>query len=320
MAESIAPQMEELCRGEVHAVRVSHSAFHAMSGHAHAVESEEIVGVLLGEHVGLPGGGVVCIVHAVRPMKRADRRKDRVEVSPEDLSSCVVHAEELQAKTGHATQIVGWYHSHPHITIHPSHVDLNTQSQFEATNKNAVGLIVSCFDARGSVELGAFQTQNVSSEPITNLGALSERDMTVLESKDHAAFEWNMNAAFKVSNFPSHVSHEGKGNDGHLGRKWHPVFLFDGNPCFEVYCKRALIDVPLLLLEEEQELFEKAMAACEKEEALRRLHHQNVFIKSLCLLSSSVPIDMRDMMKDTIERVKSKVESGMAELAMTSSQ
>ena len=37
------------------------------------------------------------------------------------------HAERLSRETGVPTRIVGWYHSHPHITVLPSHVDLQTQ-------------------------------------------------------------------------------------------------------------------------------------------------------------------------------------------------
>lgn len=36
---------------QVAAVRVSHAAFHALCAHAHSVESEEIMGLLLGEQV-----------------------------------------------------------------------------------------------------------------------------------------------------------------------------------------------------------------------------------------------------------------------------
>lgn len=32
---------------------------------------------------------------------------------------------------GAATRIVGWYHSHPRITVLPSHVDTRTQCQYQ---------------------------------------------------------------------------------------------------------------------------------------------------------------------------------------------
>ena len=53
--------------------------------------------------------------------------QDRVEPSHEQLSRCIAVAENLTQVTSVNTRVVGWYHSHPHITVHPSHVDLRTQ-------------------------------------------------------------------------------------------------------------------------------------------------------------------------------------------------
>ncbi|XP_024543359.1 lys-63-specific deubiquitinase BRCC36-like [Selaginella moellendorffii] len=32
---------------------------------------------------------------------------------------------------GNTARVIGWYHSHPHITVLPSHVDLRTQQSFQ---------------------------------------------------------------------------------------------------------------------------------------------------------------------------------------------
>ena len=53
--------------------------------------------------------------------------QDRVETSPEQIARSSAHAERLSRETGVRTRIVGWYHSHPHITVLPSHVDVRTQ-------------------------------------------------------------------------------------------------------------------------------------------------------------------------------------------------
>jgi BRCA1/BRCA2-containing complex subunit 3 len=53
--------------------------------------------------------------------------KDRVETSPEQMAACTALAESLSSSTGLFTRVVGWYHSHPHITVLPSHVDVSTQ-------------------------------------------------------------------------------------------------------------------------------------------------------------------------------------------------
>ena len=53
--------------------------------------------------------------------------QDRVETSPEQMASCSALADHVSSSTGLPTRVVGWYHSHPHITVLPSHVDVNTQ-------------------------------------------------------------------------------------------------------------------------------------------------------------------------------------------------
>lgn len=50
-----------------------------------------------------------------------------METSPEQMARCSAHAERLSRETGSRVRVVGWYHSHPHITVLPSHVDVRTQ-------------------------------------------------------------------------------------------------------------------------------------------------------------------------------------------------
>mgnify|MGYP002395241276 CR=1 FL=1 len=57
--------------------------------------------------------------------------------------------------------MIGWYHSHPHITVHPSHVgtkliafvhlindqlDVRTQAGYQLMDEGFVGIIISCFN------------------------------------------------------------------------------------------------------------------------------------------------------------------------------
>lgn len=53
--------------------------------------------------------------------------QDRVETSPEQMAACTALAESISSSSGLYTRVVGWYHSHPHITVLPSHVDVATQ-------------------------------------------------------------------------------------------------------------------------------------------------------------------------------------------------
>ena len=52
----------------------------------------------------------------------------------------------MSTATGRQTRVVGWYHSHPHITVLPSHVDINTQKDYQMMDGNFVGLIFSVFN------------------------------------------------------------------------------------------------------------------------------------------------------------------------------
>ncbi|KAM9600238.1 lys-63-specific deubiquitinase BRCC36 isoform 3-T3 [Morphnus guianensis] len=84
-------------------------------------------------------------IHSVIILRRSDKRKDRVEISPEQLSAASTEAERLAEMTGRPMRVVGWYHSHPHITVWPSHVDVRTQAMYQMMDQGFVGLIFSCF-------------------------------------------------------------------------------------------------------------------------------------------------------------------------------
>lgn len=100
---------------------------------------------------------------AAQMVPRNDKRKDRVEISPELLVSVVDKAEHLGAEMGERVRVLGWYHSHPHITPYPSHVDLGSQAVYQTMEPNWVGLIFSVFNnkkstQRGHATLHSFQT------------------------------------------------------------------------------------------------------------------------------------------------------------------
>jgi len=58
-------------------------------------------------------------------LRRSDKRKDRVEISPEQLTNAAIQADKLTHELGQPMRVLGWYHSHPHITVWPSHVGKN---------------------------------------------------------------------------------------------------------------------------------------------------------------------------------------------------
>lgn len=70
--------------------------------------------------------------------------------------------QRLATETGRPLRVVGWYHSHPHITVWPSHVDLKTQAQWQLMDTTFIGLIFSCFNDTANhvyrTEMTAFRT------------------------------------------------------------------------------------------------------------------------------------------------------------------
>lgn len=59
---------------------------------------------------------------AVIILRHLDKKKDRVEISTEQLLKAVGEADRLSEELKRPVRILGWYHSHPHITVWPSHL------------------------------------------------------------------------------------------------------------------------------------------------------------------------------------------------------
>lgn len=149
----------------VQAVHLESDAFLVCLNHALSTEKEEVMGLCIGElnddirsdskftYTGTEMRTVqekmdtirIVHIHSVIILRRSDKRKDRVEISPEQLSAASTEAERLAELTGRPMRVVGWYHSHPHITVWPSHVDVRTQAMYQMMDQGFVGLIFSCF-------------------------------------------------------------------------------------------------------------------------------------------------------------------------------
>ncbi|CAI0422495.1 unnamed protein product [Linum tenue] len=178
-------------------VRMSEDVWLTCLTHALSTETEEIMGLLLGDIEYLKNGRVNALIWGASPQSRSDRRKDRVETNPEQLAAASAQAEislslilfcdiflvlnllaislhRMTATTGKTTRVIGWYHSHPHITVLPSHVDVRTQAMYQLLDPGFIGLIFSCFSEDtnkvGRIQVIAFQSsdgrQNNISGPI----------------------------------------------------------------------------------------------------------------------------------------------------------
>ena len=75
-------------------------------------------------------------------------------------------AEKVSKEANTPIHVIGWYHSHPNITVFPSQVDINTQLAMQMIGADFIGLIFSVFVGStlssnlsiGKTELIAFQS------------------------------------------------------------------------------------------------------------------------------------------------------------------
>ncbi|KAJ3368606.1 BRCA1 BRCA2-containing complex, subunit 3 [Allomyces arbusculus] len=156
------------------------SAMHGYLMHVATTAQEEVMGLILGDWKPLPpkphrdsfvsiesadalgAEEYVAEVACLLVQRRLDKRPDRVELAPEQLIEATAEAEMWSKKTSRTVRVIGWYHSHPGITVNPSHVDLGTQETQQLMDDRFFGLIVSCFHAEADrtqkQRLVAFQT------------------------------------------------------------------------------------------------------------------------------------------------------------------
>ncbi|XP_046852231.1 lys-63-specific deubiquitinase BRCC36-like [Xenia sp. Carnegie-2017] len=218
-------------------VEIQADAFMVCLTHALSTDREEVMGLLIGE---VDEVNAVCHIFTVFMLRRSDKRKDRVEISPEQLSNASNQAEKLGklTKRKRPMRILGWYHSHPHITVWPSHVDVQTQAMYQMMDPGFVGLIFSCFN----------------DDSATSTGQLV---MTCFQSKPGI-------------------------NPNELERVEVPVEITPSE-CISDACLVALEQLPDILGQEEEEVYQKAVSnLMEKNDLLTTVHNGAVFTKSLC--------------------------------------
>jgi BRCA1/BRCA2-containing complex subunit 3 len=126
-------------------VKLSSDVFRGLLAHSFLTEHEEVLGLLYGSL-----SDTEILIWGSVNLIRNCKEKDRVEVDELQLSDAIHKAEEFSRSLKQATFLVGWFHSHPNITIFPSRVDLNTQRSLQSLGEHFVGLIISCFSRDAS--------------------------------------------------------------------------------------------------------------------------------------------------------------------------
>ncbi|XP_066258221.1 lys-63-specific deubiquitinase BRCC36-like isoform X1 [Euwallacea similis] len=141
-------------------VNLSSDVYAICIQHALTTEKQEIMGLLIGE---IDEEECVSHISACMILHRSDKQPDRVEISPEQLCGASVYAEQLATDLKRPMRVIGWYHSHPHITVWPSHVDIGTQATYQMLDPLFVGLIFSVYQSdprlkNNQVQLTCFQS------------------------------------------------------------------------------------------------------------------------------------------------------------------
>jgi len=149
----------------VKAIHLSADAFAVCLTHALSTEKEEIMGLLIGEI----SPDHVSYIIAVILLRRSCIQADRVEISPEQLSAASTQAENYGQMLKRPIRVVGWYHSHPHITVWPSHIDVRTQADYQLMDDDFIGLIFSIFNhdkntKMNRVQVSCFQSTQIDTE------------------------------------------------------------------------------------------------------------------------------------------------------------
>ncbi|KMZ71525.1 Lys-63-specific deubiquitinase BRCC36 [Zostera marina] len=205
-------------------VKMSEEVWLTCVSHALTMETEEIMGLLLGDTKHTKNGNEIAVIWGASPQMRSDRRKDRVETNPELLAAASAQADRMTLETGITTRVIGWYHSHPHITVLPSHVDVRTQAMYQLLDPGFIGLIFSCYseDAQkvGRIQVIAFQSldgRQRNTGPSTNSSIIDIE--TTLGNSNSSVSASSLNILPEENAGDSHVTNFAKvgGNSSDFG-------------------------------------------------------------------------------------------------------
>ncbi|GBF93917.1 hypothetical protein Rsub_06166 [Raphidocelis subcapitata] len=273
-------------------VVITPEVFLACTAHALSTEDEEVMGLLLGDVQGPPEAPVAVIWRAV-PQIRTDRRKDRVETSPEQMAAATALADQLTTSTGVRTRTIGWFHSHPHITVLPSHVDVHTQAMYQLLEPGFVGLIFSVFNRDAATKAHSVSATAFQSLP-AGAGGGGGDGLEGMGSGELAAFDSETRDAIRAAAVAESLAAVAGGRSDAWTRKEVPLAIA---PCGATpgACLGDYATVQALLLREEQTAHEARRAgggggstSGRNQGAatlLARVHDAGVHAASLCQLA-----------------------------------
>lgn len=289
------------------AVTITDDVYFTCLAHALSTENEEVMGLLLGDIEKQENHALVANVCGLVVLARSDKRPDRVEISPEQLADAAAQAEKIAQKLNKVVRVIGWYHSHPHITVHPSHVDVHTQSMYQTMDSGFVGLIFSCFHSnssnKGHVQVIAFQsvdTNSLDEEPVAPQDIVDTRKhATVIPvaplARLHVTLEVNKRRS----------SATGNANASTMSPEYTqcniPLYILPSLATSPNVITK-LVHVQRLLLEEERASYLAAAFSSEGDiHPLQHLHSTAVYQKALCRLIEYQCAPLLNMLQDKKE-------------------
>ncbi|XP_020935131.1 lys-63-specific deubiquitinase BRCC36 isoform X2 [Sus scrofa] len=261
----------------VQAVHLESDAFLVCLNHALSTEKEEVMGLCIGEVDAVR----IVHIHSVIILRRSDKRKDRVEISPEQLSAASTEAERLAELTGRPMRVVGWYHSHPHITVWPSHVDVRTQAMYQMMDQGFVGLIFSCF----------IEDKNTKTGRVLYTCFQSIQAQKSSESPHGPRDFWSCS---------QHMSIEGQKEEARYERIEIPIHVVPHVAVGKV-CLESAVELPKILCQEEQDAYRRIHSLTHLD-SVTKIHNGSVFTKNLCSQMSAVSGPLLQWLEDRLEQ------------------
>ncbi|NXJ67301.1 BRCC3 deubiquitinase, partial [Rostratula benghalensis] len=274
----------------VQAVHLEADAFLVCLNHALSTEKEEVMGLCIGEVPG-PGGAApgtrrvdtsrIVHIHSVIILRRSDKRKDRVEISPEQLSAASTEAEISFSRESSEPAIVGWYHSHPHITVWPSHVDVRTQAMYQMMDQGFVGLIFSCF-----IEDKNTKTGRILYTCFQSIQAQKSSECVAIKGFCFLFSSGMSSQKYERIEIPIHVvPHETIGK----------------------VCLESAVELPKILCQEEQDAYRRIHSLTHLD-SVTKIHNGSVFTKNLCSQMSAISGPLLQWLEDRLEQNKQRVQ------------
>ncbi|MBA0662250.1 hypothetical protein Goklo_006414 [Gossypium klotzschianum] len=139
-------------------VKMSEDVWLTCLTHALSTETEEIMGLLLGDIEYSKDGNVTALIWGASPQSRSDRRKDRVETNPEQLAAASAQADIS-------------------LNLCAFFLYVRTQAMYQLLDSGFIGLIFSCFSEDtnkvGRIQVIAFQSSDGKQNHVTGPIALS---------------------------------------------------------------------------------------------------------------------------------------------------